>query len=63
MAFQKINDSDTLIDWKNKFNNNVDETVDLKNRLDVLEAGGTTDGELIALRSSTTLGFTGVYCR
>jgi len=59
MAFQKINDSDTLIDWKNKFNNNVDETVDLKNRLDVLEAGGTTDGELIALRSSTALNFTG----
>jgi len=59
MAFQKITDSDTLVDWKNKFNNNVDETVDLKNRLDVLEAGGTTDGELIALRSSTTLSFTG----
>ena len=59
MAFQKINDSDTLVDWKNKFNNNADETIDLKNRLDILEAGGTTDGELIALRSSTTLGFTG----
>ena len=59
MAFQKIHDSDTLVDWKTKFNNNTDETIDLKNRLDILEAGGTTDGEVIALRSSTTLNFTG----
>jgi len=59
MAFQKINPSDNLIDWRNKFNNNLDEIMDMKNRLDILEAGGTTDGELIALRSSTALGFTG----
>lgn len=59
MAFQKINPSDKLIDWRNKFNNNLDEIMDMKNRLDILEAGGTTDGELIALRSSTALNFTG----
>ena len=59
MAFQKINFYDTLIDWRDKFNNNVDETIDLKNRLDILETSGTEDGELIALRDSTTLNFTG----
>src|SRR5690606_10759765 len=59
MAYQKINFYDTLVEWRDKFNSNVDESVDLKNRVDALETGGTTDGELIALRSSTTLNFTG----
>lgn len=59
MAYQKINFYDTLVEWRDKFNSNVDESIDLKNRVDALETGGTTDGELIALRSSTTLNFTG----
>ncbi|MDR6225454.1 glycosyl hydrolase family 28-related protein [Desmospora profundinema] len=58
-AYRKIENRDTLVDWKEKFNYNADRNTDLKNRLDVLEAGGTTDGEVIGLRSSTTFQYIG----
>lgn len=56
---KKIQDHDTLIAWRDKYNESVNDLDSLKNRLDALETGGVTDGELIALRHSTSLDYEG----
>lgn len=56
--YQKIVDSDALVDWKNKFNEHADSNTLLEHRISAIEANQGTDpnGKIAQMETSTRFG-------